>query len=181
MTRRLWLVAETLAVALVAALLALLIWRVVHDSGGSVSGALSHGKHPQAPAFDLARLDGNGRLDLASVRGRKPIVLDFWASWCIPCIHEAQRLQRAHEQYGDKVAFIGVDSKDYGPDARTWERKHGITYPSVHDGSGAVLNRWEGSTLLPSIFFVDRHGKVVGQLEVEEDLPRFLRQIANSS
>ncbi len=181
MTRRLWLATETLAVALVAALLALLIWRVVHDSGGSVARALSNGKHPQAPAFDLARLDGNGRIDLASVRGRKPIVLDFWASWCIPCIHEAQRLQRAHEQYGDKVAFIGVDTKDYGPDARTWERKHRITYPSVHDGSGSVLSRWEGSTLLPSIFFVDRNGKVVGQLEVEEDLPRFLRQIASSS
>ena len=128
MTRRVWLLAEALAVALVVALLALLIWRVVHGNGGSVSGALSHGRHPQAP-----------------------------------------------------VAFIGVDSKDYGPDARTWERRHGITYPSVHDGSGAVLNRWEGRTLLPSIFFVDRHGKVVGQLEVEEDLPRFLRQIATSS
>jgi len=181
MTRRVWLLAEALAVALVVALLALLIWRVVHGNGGSVSGALSHGRHPQAPVFDLARLDGEGRIDLASMRGRKPIVLDFWASWCVPCIHEAKRLQQAQGQYGSEVAFIGVDSKDYGPDARTWERRHGITYPSVHDGSGAVLNRWEGRTLLPSIFFVDRHGKVVGQLEVEEDLPRFLRQIATSS
>ena len=180
MTRRLWLLAEALAVALVAALLALLIWRVVHGSGGSVAGALSKGEHPQAPAFDLARLDGKGRLNLAAIRGRKPIVIDFWASWCEPCIHEAQRLQRAQERYGRKVAFIGVDSKDYGPDARTWERKHGITYPSVHDGSGSVLNRWVGRTLLPSIFFVDRRGHVVGQLEVEEDLPRFLQQIAAS-
>jgi cytochrome c biogenesis protein CcmG, thiol:disulfide interchange protein DsbE len=181
MVRRLWFVAEALAVALVAALLALLIWRVVHGNDGSVSGALSQGKHPQAPTFNLARLDGKGRIDLASVRGRKPIVLDFWASWCVPCVHEAKRLQRAQEQYGDKVAFIGIDSKDYGPDARAWERKHGITYPSVHDGGGTVLNRWEGRTLLPSIFFVDRHGTVVGQLEVEEDLPRFLQQIASTS
>jgi cytochrome c biogenesis protein CcmG/thiol:disulfide interchange protein DsbE len=181
MTRRLWLVAETVAVALVAALLGLLIWRVVHGNGGSVAGALARGRHPQAPAFDLARLDGKGRFDLASVRGQKPIVLDFWASWCIPCVHESVRLQRAHAQYGDKIAFIGVDSKDYGPDARAWERKHGITYPSVHDGSGSVLNRWVGRTLLPSIFFVNRDGTVVGQLEVEEDLPHFLRQIASTS
>lgn len=181
MTRRLWFVAEALAVGLVAALLALLIWRVVHGNGGSVAGALANGRHPQAPTFDLARLDGKGRIDLASVRGRKPIVVDFWASWCVPCIHESRRLERALAHYGDKVAFIGVDSKDYGPDARAWERTHGITYPSVHDGSGSVLNRWVGRTLLPSIFFVDRRGKVVGQLEVEEDLPRYLQQIASSS
>jgi cytochrome c biogenesis protein CcmG, thiol:disulfide interchange protein DsbE len=180
MTRRLKLGAQALAVALVAALLALLVWRVAHGSGGSVSSALARGKQPNAPVFRLARLDGTGQFDLASLRGRKPIVLDFWASWCIPCIHESKRLQRAHEQYGDRIAFVGVDSKDYGPDARKWLRVHGITYPSVHDGSGAVLNRWEGRILLPSLFFVDREGKVVGQLAVEEDLPRYLRQIAQS-
>jgi thiol-disulfide isomerase/thioredoxin len=179
MTRRVWLVAEALAVALVAALLALLVWRVVNQGSGSVSTALAAGKHPSAPSFDLARLDGTGKFDLAAVRGRKPFVLDFWASWCVPCISESKRLQREHMRYGNRVAFIGVDSKDYGPDARSWLRKHGITYPSVHDGSGSVLNRWEGRTLLPSIFFVDRHGRVVGQLEVEEDLPRYLRQIAS--
>jgi len=43
-----------------------------------------------------------------------------------------------------------------------------------------VLNRWEGRVLLPSIFFVDRAGKVVGQLAVEQDLPRYLHQIAES-
>lgn len=181
MTRRLWFVAEAVAVALVAALLALLIWRVVRGNGESVSNALAKGKHPQAPAFDLARLDGKGRIDLAAVRGRKPIVLDFWASWCVTCIHEAHRLQSAQAKYGDRIAFIGVDAKDYGPDARAWERKHGITFPSVHDTSGSVLDRWVGQTLFPSIFFVDRRGTVVGQLEVEEDLPRFLRQIASSS
>ena len=180
MARRLRFVAEGLAVALVGALLALLVWRIVEDNGGSVSGALSKGHTPTAPTFDLKRLDGDGSIDLAAVKGRKPFVLDFWASWCIPCIHESQRLERATKQYGNRVAFIGVDTKDYGPDARAWVRKHGITYPSVHDGSGAVLNRWEGRVLLPSIFFVDRAGKVVGQLAAEQDLPRYLHQIAES-
>jgi cytochrome c biogenesis protein CcmG, thiol:disulfide interchange protein DsbE len=173
------LTAQALAVTLVLALLALLIWRVAKDSDKGVSQALRDGEHPTAPAFDLQRLDGRGRIDLASLRGKKPIVLDFWASWCIPCIHESKRLEAARKHYGDRVAFIGVDTKDFSGEARAWQRKHGITYPSVHDGAGHVLTKW-GGLPIPKIFFVDRRGKVVGELIVEEDLPRYLRQIAAS-
>jgi cytochrome c biogenesis protein CcmG, thiol:disulfide interchange protein DsbE len=144
-----------------------------------VSKALNQGHHPTAPAFDLARLDGRGRIDLASLRGKKPLVLDFWASWCTPCIRESQRLEAAMKQYGERVAFIGVDTKDFSADARSWQRRHGITYPSVHDGGGKVLAKW-GGLPIPRIFFVARSGKVVGELIVEEDLPRYLRQIAES-
>jgi cytochrome c biogenesis protein CcmG, thiol:disulfide interchange protein DsbE len=179
MTRPARLAAEGLAVALVVGLLALLIWRVVHDNNEGVGQALRNGRHPTAPTFDLKRLDGRGSIDLASIRGRKPIVLDFWASWCVPCIQESKRLEAAREKYGDKVTFIGVDTKDFSGDARRWLRKHGITYPSVHDGSGSVLAKW-GGLPIPRIFFIARSGKVVGELIVEEDLPRYLRQIAES-
>jgi cytochrome c biogenesis protein CcmG/thiol:disulfide interchange protein DsbE len=180
MSRRLRLGAEVLAVGLVVALLALLIWRVVHGGHQGVSQALAKGKAPTAPSFDLPRLNGKGRIDLASFLGKKPVVVDFWASWCVPCASESKRLQKAHEQYGNRIAFVGVDAKDFAGDARAWVRKYGITYPSGHDGSGAVLDRWVGGTYLPSIFFIDRNGKVVGQMAAEEDLPRFLRQISRS-
>jgi cytochrome c biogenesis protein CcmG/thiol:disulfide interchange protein DsbE len=179
MARPLRIGAQALAVALVAALLALLVWRVAHDNSNAVAQALADGKHPTAPSFDLKRLDGNGRIDLAALRGKKPIVLDFWASWCVPCISEAKRLTAAQKEYGDRVAILGVDTKDFAPDARAWRRKHGVTYPSVHDGDGEVLAKW-GGLPIPRIFFIDRGGKVVGELTVEEDLPRFLRQIAQS-
>jgi cytochrome c biogenesis protein CcmG, thiol:disulfide interchange protein DsbE len=180
MARRLRVGAEVLAVGLVVALLALLIWRVARGSHEAVAQALAKGQTPAAPSFDLPRLDGRGRIDLASLVGRKPIVLDLWASWCVPCISESQRLQKAHERYGDRIAFIGVDSKDFAGDARAWLRKYGIGYPSVHDGSGAVLDRWVGQLQLPSIFFVNRSGAVVGEMAAEEDLPRFLRRISRS-
>jgi cytochrome c biogenesis protein CcmG/thiol:disulfide interchange protein DsbE len=179
MTSPVRLAAQGLALALVLGLLALLIWRVVHDSNKGVSQALRDGNHPTAPVFDLKRLDGRGRIDLASVRGKKPIVLDFWASWCVPCIHESKRLEAARKRYGDRVDFIGIDTKDFSGDALRWQRKHGITYPSVHDGSGSVLAKW-GGLPIPRIFFVSRTGKVVGELIVEEDLPRYLQQIAAS-
>jgi thiol-disulfide isomerase/thioredoxin len=179
MARPVRLTAQALAVAVVVGLLALLIWQVAHQNTATVSKALDHGKHPTAPTFDLARLDGRGRIDLASLRGKKPMVLDFWASWCTPGIRESQRLEAAMKQYGDRVAFIGVDTKDFSADARSWQRRHGITYPSVHDGGGKVLAKW-GGLPIPRIFFVARSGDVVGELIVEEDLPRYLRQIAES-
>ena len=179
MARSTRLTAQALALAAVAGLLALLIWRVAHDDNAGVSQALDAGRQPTAPAFDLSRLDGRGRIDLATLRGKKPMVLDFWASWCVPCIQESKRLEAARKRYGDRIAFIGVDTKDFSEDARRWQRKHGITYPSVHDGSGKVLAKW-GGLPIPKIFFVARSGKVVGELIVEEDLPRYLRQIAES-
>ena len=83
------------------------------------------------------------------------------------------------QRYGDRIAFVGVDTKDFSEDARRWQRKHGITYPSVHDGGGDVLAEW-GGLPIPRIFFIARSGKVVGELVAEEDLPRYLRQIAES-
>jgi thiol-disulfide isomerase/thioredoxin len=179
MTRPARLTAQVLALAVVAALLALLVWRVAHDNNKGVSQALAAGRHPTAPSFDLERLDGDGSIDLASLRGKKPVVLDFWASWCQPCIHESKRLEAARKRYGDRIAFIGVDTKDFSGDARAWQREHGITYPSVHDGSGQLLAKY-GGLPIPKIFFVARSGKVVGEMIVEEDLPRYLRQIAES-
>jgi cytochrome c biogenesis protein CcmG, thiol:disulfide interchange protein DsbE len=179
MARPARLTAQALAVGLVVGLLALLVWRVAHDNSSNVATALDKGKHPTAPSFDLRRIDGAGRIDLATLRGKRPVVLDFWASWCVPCIHESTRLEAAMKRYGNRIAFIGVNTKDFTPDARSWQRKHGITYPSVHDGGGNVLAKW-GGLPIPRIFFIARSGKVVGQMIVEEDLPRFLREIASS-
>lgn len=166
---------QALALAGVAGLLALLVWKLTHDPGGGVAAALAQGKRPTAPNFTLERLDGNGTVELASIK--KPRVIDFWASWCYACPYESKRLEKYSRQYRDKIAFIGVNTDDFAGDAKKYVRRYGLTYTIVREQGRKVLNQW-GGLPIPRIFFINREGTVIGQLEVEEDLPRFLKLLA---
>ena len=111
MTRRLKLTGQVVALALVAGLLALLVWSVVHQQHAPSVGSM-------APAFTLRRLEGPGKVSLTSYRG-KPVVLNFWASWCEPCKSEAAVLQRDWTSYRSRgVVFLGVDYHDLNSEAR---------------------------------------------------------------
>jgi cytochrome c biogenesis protein CcmG/thiol:disulfide interchange protein DsbE len=162
---------QVLAIAVVLALLAVLAWRVVKDSEGGAAAALRRGESPVAPAFDLERLDGMGRLELESLRG-KAVVLNFWASWCIPCKKEAPLLEAAWRKWRSKgVAVVGVDANDFRSDARRFARRFKVTYPLVHDGPGRLLDDY-GLAGFPETFFVRPDGRLSswkqGELSAEE-------------
>ena len=161
MSARLKLVAQAASVALVAGLLALLVWKVLHQDK-NVAAAMRAGKHPAAPNFVLRRLDRTARLSLASLRG-KAVVLNFWASWCLPCKEEAPRLEAAWRRWrGRGVVVVGVDVLDFSGDARGFMRAYRITYPVVHDGGGTTVGQY-GLTGYPETFFVDRSGRLAGR------------------
>ncbi len=162
---RLKLGAQALAVALVLALLALLLWKVTHQNGGGAAAAIAHGKKKPAPAFTLTRLDRPGKLTLSSLRG-KVVVLNFWASWCYPCKREAPVLEAASHRWRDQVAVVGVDVRDASGDAREFMHKHGISYPVVHDNKDETWPKY-GLTGLPETFFADRQGRVVAHVTGE--------------
>ena len=154
MTRSLKLTGQGLALVAVAGLLGLLVWRLTHQTHAPKIGG-------PAPNFSLKRIDRTGKLDLASLRG-KPVVINFWASWCVPCKGEAKMLEQAARQYKSQgVVFVGVDYHDVTSDARTFLSHHGITYPTVQDGSGMIGDRY-GLTGVPETYFVDRSGRLVG-------------------
>jgi|1186.fasta_scaffold111616_3 cytochrome c biogenesis protein CcmG/thiol:disulfide interchange protein DsbE len=178
MGRRLKLAAQVLAVGLVAALFGLLGWKVTHQgSGAELVKNAGLGKKPPAPDFRLARLDGDGHVDLKSFRN-KVVLVNFWASWCDPCKREMPRLEQAYRQFrGRGVEFVGVDAQDFDSSAKREVRKAGTSYPVGYDGAGKVLGRY-GGLPLPKTFVIDRRGRLVnyhlGELE-PADINRLLK------
>lgn len=154
---------QVVAVVAVVGLLAMLVWKLALVSGGGAAGSLAKGENPVAPNFTLSRLDvADGDLTFASLKG-KPVVVNFWASWCIPCKDEAPVLQKTYEQYKSQgLVVLGVDAQDFRADAKRFMKRYGLTYPVVYDGSGSTLGKW-GVTGFPETFFVNREGRLVGE------------------
>src|SRR5436189_6197169 len=110
-------VPQAIAVTVVLGLLGLLVWDLAHDNGG-ISKEVNAGKTVPAPSFNRPRLDTDGKLSLASLRG-KVVVLNVWASWCIPCKGEAPVLEEGSKRWAKKgVVFVGVNHQDLKSRAR---------------------------------------------------------------
>jgi cytochrome c biogenesis protein CcmG/thiol:disulfide interchange protein DsbE len=118
------------------------------------------------------------RDEIAAARGR-PVVVNFWASWCIPCIAEIPRFVAAAEKYRDEIVFIGVDVQDVSADAKAFARQHGVPFPSIADSSGNI-RRSERVLGLPTTHFYDANGKLAfahsGEIQSDE-LERKLQDV----
>ena len=87
-----------------------------------------------------------------------PLVVNFWASWCIPaCWNEAPRLEAAWKKYQGQILMIGVNFQDEAPDANEFLDTFGKTYPAVRDASGRVGIEW-GVFGVPETFFIHGDG-----------------------
>ena len=128
-----------------------------------VSATLSQGDSPgpgdRAPAFSGPLLDGAGALSLEDLKG-KPVVLNFWASWCEPCEDEAPILKRAHEEYEGRIQFVGIDIRDARTDAVAFVKRTGLDYPHVRDEALEIYGDYD-LTGQPETFFIDSDGVIV--------------------
>ena len=107
---------------------------------------------------------------LAQLRGT-PVVVNVWATWCEPCKAEAPRLTAAHDRFGDRVQFLGVDILDSRDSAAGFIADYGIEYPSLFDPAGAIRDSL-GQFVQPVTAFYGRGGDlrhvVAGEITSEE-------------
>lgn len=136
-------------------LITALAWGLLHPA--TPAAALAVGR--PAPEIVVERLDG-GQARLSDLKGR-PVVLNFWASWCAPCQAEEGALKQAAASRGDQVAFLGVDLRDAPEAARAYQERARMPYPVGPAASGVPLGY--GRVEPPETFFIDRAGVVVAQ------------------
>lgn len=147
-----------ISLVLLVAVIAVLAAGFRRDPRDVKTGTVGH----PAPAFDLERLDGTGRLNLAQYAG-KVVVLNFWASWCIPCKEENPALAAVYERYRTSDAtLIGVVYQDSPEAAREYTQRMGNTWPSVLDEGGRIAIAY-GVFGIPETFFIGPDGVIAGR------------------
>lgn len=115
-----------------------------------------------APAFDLERLDEPGRVRLADLGG-KVVIVNFYASWCVPCKEEAPALVRVWERYRKSdVVFVGIVYQDSPQAAKDFHGRLGQTWPAALDDNGRTALAF-GVFGVPETYFIAKDGKVEGR------------------
>jgi len=119
-----------------------------------------------APTFDLELLPSSReawgeRLNLSDYLGKKPIILNFWASWCYPaCYEEAPILEATWRRWKDRVLFVGVNTQDELDAAEKFIEQFGISFPNVYDPRGKVGIDY-GMYGVPETFAISVEGRVL--------------------
>jgi cytochrome c biogenesis protein CcmG/thiol:disulfide interchange protein DsbE len=150
----------TAVIAAAAALVALLAYGVASQrTDTSIEDAVATGDRVDAPEETLPLLGGDGEGSLADYRGQV-VVLNFWASWCPPCIDELPLLERTQRRIESRGATVlGVNYKDIPEDALEFVRRFRLSYPNLRDRDGEYAEDF-AAVGFPETFVVDRRGRI---------------------
>jgi cytochrome c biogenesis protein CcmG/thiol:disulfide interchange protein DsbE len=145
-------VAAVLPIILLAVLAAMLALR-----GGTSPTAIGS----QAPDFSVTDLEGNP-IQLAELRGR-PVIVNFWASWCVPCVDEFPVLRDAHARYADDgLMVVGIVYQDRSQAAASFMSRHDATWAAAADPDGRVAEAY-GVIGPPETFLIGRDGTIAAR------------------
>jgi len=158
------LIADPPVAAMIVVLVLAAAWTVLSRVSSTAAGSVAAPPSPRtgfaAPDFTLDTLAG-GQISLSELRGR-PVMLNLWASWCLPCKVEMPAIERVYERHredGLVVVGLNVTSQDSETQARAFVEEVGLTFPIALDRDGSVSKDYELMGL-PSTYFIDREGIV---------------------
>jgi len=159
---------------IVRTVLSALIALVVVSCGGGTTEPATGGTPPsgaggdsQATDFTLPDVEGN-QVSLSQYLGKTAIVIDFWATWCKPCIAEMVHLQKmydAKKDHGLVILAISMDSQDTIAQVAPFVKNKGFTFPVLLDEGGQVVNMYNPRRAAPFTIVIDKSGKVVKRRE----------------
>ena len=112
-----------------------------------------------APDFTIQSFDGSS-IRLSDFKGT-PVIINFWASWCLECDKEMAFLQESAQRYEGEVMFLGIDYLDTEPKARAYLERFEITYPNAPDLGGRISNDFNIKGV-PETFFIGKDGTIRG-------------------
>jgi cytochrome c biogenesis protein CcmG/thiol:disulfide interchange protein DsbE len=149
----------TLAIVLVAVCAAVVAAVIAVDS---TTHKAKPAAEPLAPPIALPSLrDPAQQVSLAAYRGH-PVIVNFFASWCVPCQRETPLLVKFYGASRGKVMIVGVDADDSAPAARQFLAAHGVAYPVGFESTPAVANAWGVSQIgIPETFFLNSGHRIV--------------------
>jgi thiol-disulfide isomerase/thioredoxin len=129
-----------------------------------------------APGWKLTDLNGRN-VSFSDFRG-KVVILDFWATWCVPCRVEIPHFVELQKQYGAKgLAVIGVSLDEQGPDVvKRFVKQFEVNYSMVI-GNEKMAENYGGIVALPTTFVIDRQGRIVSQHIGYDEKAVFEREI----
>jgi len=158
LTRRSRLLLAT-AIALIAALgLGLFAWNQLNATPSFVVGRNPLLDKP-APTISLPSLDGTHSINLSDYAGR-PVIVNFWASWCVPCRQEFPLFKDARAGHAaDGLEIIGVVHSDSADSAQRFATDEGATWPLAQDANNTAWQAY-GTALVPTSYYIDRQGIV---------------------
>jgi cytochrome c biogenesis protein CcmG/thiol:disulfide interchange protein DsbE len=149
---------------------------VLADVGSDTAPSSSTAGGDRAPAFRLSDVrDESGIVSLEDFRGR-PVVLNFWASWCVPCRKEMPALQEVSEEVQDRIAFVGVNHQDSRGDALAFLDETGVRFPAGYDPEGATAVAY-GLYGMPTTIFISPDGRILERHRGEISKSELRRQI----